>query len=358
MTSSHRFPYQWSLADGFPARDIPAHNSTVFGTFICGGGSTMGYKLAGFRHLGGVEIDPKVAATYRDNLHPENLYIEDLRHFNSRNDLPPELYNLDLLDGSPPCTTFSMSGKRENAWNLKKKFHEGQKEQTLDDLVFVYCDTIAKLKPRICLLENVRGLVCGNAKSYARRIISRLTESGYRVQTFVLHAANMGVPQLRARSFFIGLRTDLAATLPPLKLNFAEPPIPFGAIRDRADTSQNLSPKILSLWQNRRATDKGLSDVNFRAEGKASFFNYRLLRDENICNTITATNNNLVLANQPRFINPREVVAASTFPRDYKFASLSQLQFMCGMSVPPVMTANIAFEIYSQWLKPLKKGLN
>lgn len=56
MKNSHLFPYRWRLADGFPAIGIPAHKCKVFGTFICGGGSSMGYKLAGFDHLGGGRI--------------------------------------------------------------------------------------------------------------------------------------------------------------------------------------------------------------------------------------------------------------------------------------------------------------
>ena len=55
--SKHKFPYKWYLKDGYPAKDIEPNNLNVFGTFICGGGSSMGYKLAGFEHLGGVEID-------------------------------------------------------------------------------------------------------------------------------------------------------------------------------------------------------------------------------------------------------------------------------------------------------------
>lgn len=85
----HRFPFYWNLADGFPAKGIEPHNSTVFGTFICGGGSSMGYKLAGYHHLGGVELDPKVADTYDLNLHPEYLYKMDIRDFNKLDNLPP-----------------------------------------------------------------------------------------------------------------------------------------------------------------------------------------------------------------------------------------------------------------------------
>lgn len=73
----------------------------------------MGYQLAGFRHLGGVEIDSKMASVYQKNHTPKYFYNEDIRDFNLRNDLPDELYDLDILDGSPPCSTFSMAGHRE-----------------------------------------------------------------------------------------------------------------------------------------------------------------------------------------------------------------------------------------------------
>lgn len=53
----HKFPFLWHLANGYPSKGIESHKAKVFGTFICGGGSTMGYKLSGYEHLGGVEID-------------------------------------------------------------------------------------------------------------------------------------------------------------------------------------------------------------------------------------------------------------------------------------------------------------
>ena len=355
MSETHRFPYRWKLADGFPARGVPAHGATVFGTFICGGGSSMGYKLAGYDHLGGVEIDPKVAATYRANLHPLYLYVEDLRVFNARTDLPDELYRLDLLDGSPPCTTFSMSGDREKAWGREKRFSEGQARQTLDDLVFVYCDTIAKLRPRVCLLENVAGLLRGNAKSYARRIVSRLESVGYRVQVFDLFAARMGVPQLRERVFFIGLRRDLADVLPPLALRFGEPTIPFGEIRDREDMTPNLGSRTEAVVRAASPGDRKLSDTRERLDGMSVGFNSIYVRDGNVLPTLS-TGECLIIPDVPRYVNSAERVRASSFPQDYAFASRAQLAFMTGMCVPPVMTANIAYEIYLQWLSKPEGG--
>ena len=94
-----------------PADDAP----TVFSCFHCGGGSTMGYKLAGCRVLGGVEIDPAMMAVYRANHHPEHSYLMGVGDFVKipDADLPAELFDLDILDGSPPCSTFSTSGLRE-----------------------------------------------------------------------------------------------------------------------------------------------------------------------------------------------------------------------------------------------------
>ena len=205
---SHKFPYKWNIADGYPAKGIKKNNLNVFGTFICGGGSTMGYKLAGFNHLGGVEIDPPIADVYKENHNPKYLFLQDIRDFNKRTDLPTELYSLDLLDGSPPCSTFSMAGSREKAWGKSKQFREGQANQTLDDLVFVYCDTIIKLQPKVFILENVKGIIQGNAKVYSKAIVQKMEKAGYTVQVFCLNAPSMGVPQKRERVFFIGHKNE------------------------------------------------------------------------------------------------------------------------------------------------------
>lgn len=96
-----------------------------------------------------------MAKVYQTNHAPKYFYHEDIRDFNQRNDLSDELYDLDILDGSPPCSTFSMSGHREANWGKEKIFKEGQKKQVLDELVFVFCDTVKKLNPKVVIMENV-----------------------------------------------------------------------------------------------------------------------------------------------------------------------------------------------------------
>lgn len=343
----HRFPYLWNLADGYPAEGIESHGCKVFGTFLCGGGSSMGYKLAGYHHMGGVEIDPKVADIYRQNHNPELLYVEDLRVFNERTDLPDELYQLDVLDGSPPCSTFSMAGSREAAWGKKKKFAEGQELQTLDDLVFIYCNTIAKLQPKTFILENVKGLTLGNAKSYLKRVLGKLDEAGYQCQVFVLNSAIMGVPQRRERAFVIGRRIDL--NFPKIELSFSEKPILFKEVVDKTDMSSDLTELEKLLFDKRKKTDRSLGDTSRRSRDKYSMFTRRWFHSCDVCPTLTTHDG--ILFDFPRHLNEKEIKLCSSFPMDYKVPTREKMMWLAGMSVPPVMMAQISYQIYMQWLK-------
>jgi len=328
--------------------DVQKNNKSFksFGTFICAGGSSIGYRLAGFNHLGGVEIDEKCAKLYKKNLNPKYLFIEDIRDFNKRVDLPEELYNLDLLDGSPPCSTFSVCGNRDKAWGKKKKFTEGQKSQTLDDLVFVYCDTILKLKPKVAILENVSGIIKGNAKIYSKKIIEKLQAGGYSVQIFSLNSSLMLVPQNRQRVFFIAHRVDLK--FPKLKLDFKNPLIRFGLVRDKnlGKPLYNYEQKLLNYVEK---GDKTYADIAKRKLGKDSYFNCRIVDDDKVCPTIISGGSYTRFADKLRFTD-NDFINCGAFPQDYDFMGHS-VQYFIGMSVPPLMTAHIAKEIIEQWLK-------
>jgi DNA (cytosine-5)-methyltransferase 1 len=306
----------------------------------------MGYKLAGFHHLGGVELDPRVAEIYNANHHPQYLYNMDIRDFNKLQDLPDDLYNLDLLDGSPPCSTFSTAGSRDKAWGKEKKFAEGQKKQTLDDLVFVYCDTILKLQPKCFLLENVSGLVKGNAKSYAKRIVQYMEQNGYVVQVFLLNAAQMGVPQKRERVFFIGRKKELR--LPNLVLDFNEEPIHYRMFEDD-DCSNHVVPCDDAVF------DQVPPGHNFSFVKPNWRFNSIKLHPDMVPNTIASSNGSCLYHYKlHKRLSNRELRICGTFPLDYDFADKDP-QWFIGMSVPPVMTAQIAYQIYKQWLSKINK---
>lgn len=330
------FSWKWKLSE--IKQDKPY---TVFSLFSCGGGSSMGYKRAGFTVLGNVEIDEKINDIYIKNLHPKFNFNMDVRDFIMLKNLSKELYQLDILDGSPPCTTFSMAGKREKAWGIEKSFAEGRKVQRLDDLFFSYLNVVEKLKPKICVAENVEGLVRGNAKGYVSEIIDRFHELGYDVQIFLLSSKFMDVPQDRRRVFFIANRMKF----PKLVLDFHEKPIPFGQVRTPhgKQLGNGLYKRILMEMDGK---PKSISDA--RKDGKTGGFNHVIVWDDQICPTI-ASNNLVFRACDKNYFSSQDIINVQTFPQDYDFKKCN-VQYVCGMSVPPNMMAHIATQIWEQWL--------
>ena len=357
MKNNHKFPYRWNLKDAVFTKD----KGKVFSCFACGGGSTMGYKLAGFDVLGCNEIDPKMIEAYRINHNPKYSYLEPIQTFKLRDDLPDELYNLDILDGSPPCSSFSMAGNREKDWGKEKVFREGQAEQVLDTLFFDFIDLAKKLQPKVVIAENVKGLLLGEAKAYVLQIYREFEQAGYYVQHFLLDASKMGVPQRRERVFFIALRKDLAGQFltsldlftvaPEINMSFKEPPINWCDILDESDTTETLSKLDGELWEKRVYGDSDLCDISLRERNILSRFNAKFLYKHKPANTITG-GEQCVLFDLKRNRNTTELLKCGTFPDDYNFLTLKK-EYLVGMSVPPVMTAQIATRIYEQWFSKI-----
>lgn len=348
--------YKWQLSE----QVFQKNKGRVFSCFACGGGSTMGYKLAGFDVLGCNEIDPKMMEAYVKKHAPKYSFLEPIQQFKLREDLPEELYNLDILDGSPPCSSFSTLGSREKDWGKKKKFREGQAEQVLDNLFFDFIDLAEKLQPKIVVAENVKGLLVGAAKEYVRRIYREFDRAGYYVQHWLLDASKMGVPQRRERVFFIAFRKDLAKPFlkqqdlftvnPELNLTFKEQPIKFQQVYHNY-TDRPLTGRVLEIYQNAK---KGETDLRYAAErisGKQDFFAYKLTYMDSVPLTIVA-NDNVIVYGENRFRNFDELCECGSFPKDYDFAG-NKPEYLIGMSVPPVMIAKIAQRIFEQWLSKL-----
>lgn len=345
--------WKWTFSD-YPKEK---NGLKVFSCFACGGGSTMGYKLAGCDVLGCVEIDPKMNEIYVRNHNPKYNFCMDLRDFNALpdTDIPQELFNLDILDGSPPCTTFSLSGDREESWGKKKKFREGQKEQTLDDLSFVFIETVKKLKPRVVIMENVEGLLLGEAFSYVQSIYQDFIDAGYFVHHWLLKGENMGVPQTRHRVFFVACRADLQIDPSWLDMSFNYCPVTFGEIKSKQGTKMS-DGRIKYMAERIKYGDVDLSCSCLREFGRESFFNYMILYDEKVCKTIPSKNC-LIRFDTKEWMSCQDIIHAQTFPEDYFFGqpSYSNVSFVCGMSVPPVMMKRVVQRLIEQGVFDYKK---
>ena len=348
-----KYSYKWTLKDAVFTKD----KGKVFSCFACGGGSTMGYKLAGFDVIGCNEIDPKMMEAYRINHNPKYSCLEPIQTIQVRDDLPKELYNLDILDGSPPCSSFSMAGNREKDWGKEKKFKEGQAKQVLDDLFFDFIDLAKKLQPKIVIAENVKGLLMGAAKSYVIRIYKEFDKAGYYLQHFLLDASKMGVPQRRERVFFIALRKDLAipflyqadmfTQLPKIEMSFNDKEIAFNEF-DSGKNGKKLFPSLLE-WYEKTKEGESVGNCIRRHGFDEKLFSYRKVNPKNPMLTITASPDSGEFRHDgPYRIHDDDVILGGSFPMDYNFVK-NQVKYLIGMSVPPIMTARIVDEIYNQW---------
>ena len=300
--------------------------------------------------IGNCEIDETTNKLYVKNHHPKYSFCMDIRDFLIKEDLPDELFRLDVLDGSPPCTSFSMAGDRENAWGKEKTFAEGKVKQRLDDLFFPFIGIAKRLRPKVVVAENVEGLVAGKAKGYVREIIREFDAAGYSVQLFKLNAATMGVPQQRIRVFFIGKRKDLG--LPELKLSFNERPILFGEYRSIEGKEPNKHEK--ELLSKRKIGEDDLGEINKRLRNKNVGFTSPIVYDEKICKTVISAGQ-MYRGADGKMFSDLDIIHTQSFPEDFNFCGRPP-KFYCGMSVPPLMTAAIADQIYIQYGDKLKES--
>jgi DNA (cytosine-5)-methyltransferase 1 len=330
----------WNLVD---LKSISKNGFKVFSCFHCAGGSSMGYKLAGYDVLGGVEIDKKMMEIYKINHHPKYSYLMGVQDFKNipNKELPEELFNLDILDGSPPCSSFSIAGKREKSWGKKKYFREGQESQILDDLFFSFINIAEKLKPKIVVSENVKGLILGNAKGYVKQILERFDCAGYDTQLFLLNSCKMGVPQSRERVFFISKRKDL--NFNKLKLDFNETVILSAeALKEcRIGFHLKLDTAIKQVWHKLKPGDSVMK------LGLYGFHRRKL--DPHKPSKTQAALFPLIHWKEPRHLYSSEIFRLQTFPDDFDVEGKLG-HYICGMSVPPYMMQRIATQIEIQWL--------
>lgn len=352
----NKLSYEWTLKDVNFTKD----KGTVFSCFACGGGSTMGYKLAGFDVIGMNEIDPKIATVYKQNHSPKYSFVESIATLKDKKELPQELFDLDILDGSPPCSSFSMSGNRDKDWGKEKKFKEGQVKQVLDRLFYDFIDLAKRLQPKVVISENVRGLIMGDAIKYVREIYDGFEKAGYYCQHFLLDSLTMGVPQRRERVFFVCLRKDLADPflyqhdmfnmLPKLNLKFNESPVLFSEIQDNIEVEKRkrINDSCFKHWEN---ADPNVGRSYETKHGTKFGFFYKAMK-KLVLATITS-GGQYAIADAPYLLTQDELAKCGSFPLDYNYGDVDP-QYLIGMSVPPLMTAKIVKQVYSQWLSKIK----
>ncbi len=336
----HKFPYLYNLTD------LPiATRGKVFSCFSGGGGSSIGYKIAGFDVVGFSEIDKKQAEIYQKNMKVKFPFVGNMRELLTA-ELPKELYNLDILDGSPPCSTFSLVGLRDKVWGKEKKFREGQELQILDTLYFDFAHLAGRLRPKILISENVPAMLTRQSIHYVTKVYEIMQEYGYTVGHYVLPMEKMGVPQIRKRLFIIAVRNDIIPNENTiffkekkycnlnLRLQFNENPIVFGCFRSLhgADSTERAG----QILKYRKKTDKWVSDIIKRVTGIRDRYTEGIVSDNQVSYAITATSPMWRMFDG-KLLSVQDMITASTFPQDFDCInnSVSNVRYVVGMSVPP-----------------------
>lgn len=312
-------------------RALPWNGRVVCSTFAGGGGSSTGYRMAGYRILYANEFIPAAQDTYRANkadyTHLDGRDIRQVKASDIEAAIGRSGREIDIFDGSPPCAAFSTAGKREAGWGKVKQYSDTK--QRVDDLFFEYARLLKDLQPRTFVAENVSGLVKGAAKGYFLEVLAALKACGYRIKAQVLDAQWLGVPQSRQRLIFVGVRDDLGM----------EPshPKPWGYRYTMADVLDTKNGRITGAIIGNDAFEPVYGPL------------------ENVSPTILATrvrtSGFLIENGTKRLFNEYELKAICGFPPDYVLTGDKEQQWeRCGRAVPPLMMKAIAETVYKEVL--------
>ena len=191
----------------------------VFEMFSGYGGASFALKKAGIEHevVGFSEIDKYAIQCFQQNHYNRVMcgapeVVGTKKQITNYGDCklinPQELPDFDLLTGGFPCQAFSVAGKMQG---------ETDPRGTL----FYKIIRIAEVKkPKFMLLENVKGLTSKRFKDTFNKILSELNRINYNVYWKVLNSKDFGIPQSRARVFFVCFRKDIDV---PMAFQFPEP---------------------------------------------------------------------------------------------------------------------------------------
>lgn len=184
---------------------------TYISFFAGGGGSSAGYKLAGGDCRFVNEFQQVAVDTYLANW-PDTPHIcGDIKDVSGAQIMEMtgiKKYELDILDGSPPCPPFSMSGTKKAGWG-KEKMAYGMKQQNIEDLTWEMIRIAGEMMPKVIICENVKGLTMEYAKQHLDRMITDFEALGYSTTFKVLNGIHFGVPQKRQRVFIVSVRNDV-----------------------------------------------------------------------------------------------------------------------------------------------------
>jgi len=359
---------------------------TVVSTFAGGGGSSTGYRLAGGKVVAINEFVEEAVATYSRNFPDTKVILGDIKNITGKDLLVAGNLvrrDLDILDGSPPCSAFSSSGKGKKGWNREKKYSDGKTVKNIEDLFLEYIRIAEDIQPKIIIAENVEGITSRSAIEKLRDFVTgfeRVTP-GYKMVYQVLNASKFGVPQSRMRTFFVGVRNDVFDALGFEEYQLA------GKIYPMMSTSQGVSiasaiegidndPEEVQMlldscensFQKKFVETMAFNPVKTLkpglVNGKLSCFNMKRPAPNKPCPTLTQMGQQRSASGVMHYaanrkLTIKEMKRIMSLPDDYELTgTFDQQAERIGRMVAPKMMCALATSIYENILKPYKELQN
>jgi DNA (cytosine-5)-methyltransferase 1 len=379
---------------------------TYISFFAGGGGSSAGYKLAGGDCRFVNEFQQVAVDTYLENWPGTPHICGDIKNVTGKKIMEMtglKVGELDILDGSPPCPPFSMSGTKQKGWN-KEKMAYGMKQQNIEDLTWEMIRIADEMKPRVIICENVKGLTMDYAKQHLDRMCTDFEAIGYTTTYKVLNGIHFGVPQKRQRVFIISVRNDvledigmpwmlISSLFPDGAMN--EEPTIEDAIGDlRLDNENSIEAYELCESMKKSAKYKWLKRLPKNPkkvasvgddvvgpwydkviahrkkwgksipERKSSFYQSRRVPWHQASHTLSEQGMQTSLAvhlhaSEDRVFTTKEGKRIMTLPEDYKLTgTLNEKLARIGLMVAPMMMKYVAESIYEKVLEPYHEKNN
>ncbi len=351
----------------------------VISTFAGGGGSSTGYRLAGGKILCINEFVEEARNTYHENYPNTPILPDDIKELEGKHLL--EAANIgagevDILDGSPPCSAFSMAGSVVQGgghgvgFGKTKNYSDGKKVENIEDLFFEFIRVAKDIQPKVIVGENVSGLLMGEAKNYYWRITNAFENIGYNVSSMLLDASHYGVPQTRKRVIFIAVREDVADAIGLTALNIAsifpeknsEVVTCGNAFTDLEYDNKEIDHLLERFTHGRHYETaekmpldpkKVLTGCDYHPKGH--HFNMKRISRFKPSPTITASGG-CIHWTELRRLALCETRRIMSLPEDFKLTGKwEQKSERMGRMVPPLMMKAIADSIYKKVLKPYKE---
>lgn len=302
----------------------------VISIFAGCGGSSLGYKLAGFKELLAIDFEKNAVETFALNFPDVPVWQKDIKEVTGKEIMDfckLKKGELDVFDGSPPCQGFSTAGKR----NLN---------DSRNDLFKEYCRLVKELQPKVFVMENVSGMIKGTMKGKFLEIFAELKACGYNVKCKLMNAMWYDVPQSRERLIFIGVRKgfDVEITFPSINKKFITCKQAIGDLPVGEKGKHAL--QVINAWYKSKPGQALRDAVSY-----VGCFQSCRLDPNKVSPTLIKSHRHwhyLV----PRQLSDRELLRICSYPDSFNLLGTNQeKKNRVGNSVPPLMMKAIALHI-------------